>query len=146
MISRRKGREFAMQLLYAIEVGSTPFLEAVKTLSSADPDLTPDAKDYGVLLARAVLGNQKDIDARIAATSANWDFDRIAVIDRIIIRCALAEIMNFADIPMKVAINEAVDIAKKFSTGESSRFVNGVLDSIAKQFSNPSQRNLPDVQ
>jgi N utilization substance protein B len=144
VISRRKGREFAMQLLYAVEVGSTPFLEAVKNLST-DPDLAADAKDYGVLLARAVLGNQKEIDALIAGVSANWDLDRLAVIDRIIIRCALAELMNFPDIPLKVAINEAVDIAKKFSTSESSRFVNGVLDAVAKQISNPSQRNLPDV-
>jgi N utilization substance protein B len=145
VISRRKGREFAMQLLYAVEVGAVPFLEAVKNLST-DPDLGADAKEYGVMLARVVLGNQKDIDARIAAAASNWDFERIAVVDRIIIRCALAELMNFPDVPMKVAINEAIDIAKKFSTGESSRFVNGVLDAIAKQFSNPSQRNLPDVQ
>jgi N utilization substance protein B len=145
MISRRKGREFAMQLLYAVEIGTVPFLEAVKNLST-DPDLSADAKEYGVMLARVVLGNQKDIDARIAAAATNWDMERIAVVDKLVIRCALAELMNFPDIPMKVAINEAVDIAKKFSTADSSRFVNGVLDSIAKQFSHPSQRNPPDDQ
>lgn len=144
-VSRRAGREFALQLLYAVEIGKQPFLEAAKSLA-ADPGLSEDAKDYGTKLARVVLGNQKDIDARISAASANWDMERIAVIDRIIIRCALAELMNFADVPAKVAINEAVDIAKKFSTGESSRFVNGVLDSIARQNVNPIQRNPPDAQ
>ncbi|HKP95644.1 MAG TPA: transcription antitermination factor NusB [Fibrobacteria bacterium] len=145
MISRRRGREFAMQLLYAVEVGKEAFAEALKGLS-ADPDLPEDAREYGVKLARKVLENQEALDAKLALASANWDLERIAIVDKLIIRCAMAELMFFPDVPLKVAINEAVDIAKKFSTGESSRFVNGVLDAIAKTFSNSIQRNEQDAE
>jgi transcription antitermination protein NusB len=145
MISRRRGREFAMQLLYAVEVGKEAFAEALKGLS-ADPDLAMDARDYGVKLARKVLENQEELDAKLASASANWDLERIAIVDKLIIRCATAELMFFSDVPTKVAINEAVDIAKKFSTGDSSRFVNGVLDAIAKTFSNSIQRNEQDAE
>jgi N utilization substance protein B len=137
MISRRRGREFAMQLLYAVEVGKEAFAEALKGLSD-DPDLPLDAKEYGTRLARKVLESQADLDARIAAAASNWDLERIAIVDKLIIRCAVAELMYMQDVPLKVAINEAVDIAKKFSTGDSSRFVNGVLDAIAKTFQNPA--------
>lgn len=136
-----------MQLLYAVEVGKEPFLQAQASLA-AEPD-APDAeaREYGTRLARRTLESQDAIDARISAASVNWELDRIAILDKIIIRMAAAELMHFPDVPLKVAINEAVDIARKFSTGESSRFVNGVLDSIAKQFSNnSSQRNQPDAQ
>jgi N utilization substance protein B len=136
MISRRRGREFAMQLLYAVEVGKEAFAEALAGLSE-DPDLPKDAREYGTRLARLVLENQQDLDARIAAAASHWDLERIAIVDKLIIRCAAAELMFLRDVPLKVAINEAVDIAKKFSTGESSRFVNGVLDAIARTFQNP---------
>jgi N utilization substance protein B len=145
MISRRRGREFAMQLLYAVEVGKEAFAEALKGLSE-DPDLPLDAKEYGVKLARKVLENQNELDAKLATAAANWDLERIAIVDKLIIRCAVAELMFFPDVPLRVAINEAVDIAKKFSTGDSSRFVNGVLDAIAKTFSNSSQRNEQDAE
>lgn len=137
MISRRRGREFAMQLLYAVEVGKEAFAEALKGMSD-DPELPQDAREYGTLLARKVLERQEDLDARIAAAANNWDLERIAIVDKLIIRCAVAELMYMQDVPLKVAINEAVDIAKKFSTGDSSRFVNGVLDAIAKTFQNPA--------
>ena len=137
MISRRRGREFAMQLLYAVEVGKEAFAVALKGMSD-DPELPQDAREYGTLLARKVLERQEDLDARIAAAANNWDLERIAIVDKLIIRCAVAELMYMQDVPLKVAINEAVDIAKKFSTGDSSRFVNGVLDAIAKTFQNPA--------
>ena len=100
-----------------------------------------DAKEYGTLLSRKVLEHQEDIDAKIVEASSHWNLERIAIVDRLIICCAAAELMYFPDIPTGVAINEAVDIAKKFSTGESSRFVNGVLDAIAKSFPSSIQRN-----
>ena len=145
MISKRRGREFAMQLLYAVEVGKEAFAVAVKGMSN-DPDLLADAKEYGTLLARKVLENQEEINARIQEASSHWDLERIAVIDRIVIACGAAELMYFSDIPTGVAINEAVDIAKKFSTGESSRFVNGVLDAIAKSIPSSIQRNPNNAQ
>ena len=144
MISKRRGREFAMQLLYSVEVGKEAFAVALKAMS-ADPELPVDAKEYGALLARKVLEHQDEIDAKIKDVASNWDIERIAVIDRLVIACAAAELMYFPDIPTGVAINEAIDIAKKFSTGESSRFVNGVLDAIAKSFPSSNQRNPNDA-
>ncbi len=134
-----------MQLLYSVEVGKEAFADAVKALSD-DPEISLEAREYGVRLARHVLEHQEDLDARITAAASNWDLERIAIVDKLIIRCAVAELMFISDVPLKVAINEAVDIAKKFSTGESSRFVNGVLDAIAKTFQNPSQRNPEDAE
>ena len=145
MISKRRGREFAMQLLYAVEVGKEAFAVAVKGMSN-DPDLLADAKEYGTLLARKVLENQEEINTRIQEASSHWDLERIAVVDRLVIACGAAELMYFPDIPTGVAINEAVDIAKKFSTGESSRFVNGVLDAIAKSIPSSIQRNPNNAQ
>jgi N utilization substance protein B len=145
MISKRRGREFAMQLLYAVEVGKEAFAVALKAMSD-DPDLPMDAREYGAQLARKVLEHQEEIDGKIKEVSSHWDLERIAVVDKLVICCAAAELMYFKDIPTGVAINEAVDIAKKFSTGESSRFVNGVLDAIAKSFPNSIQRNPNDAQ
>ena len=135
-----------MQLLYAVEVGKEPFLEAQAALAAESDAPDAEARDYGTRLARKTLEGQEEIDGLIASASANWDLSRFAILDRIIIRMAAAELMHFPDMPLKVAINEAVDIAKKFSTGESSRFVNGVLDAVARQFSNSSRRNTPDAQ
>ncbi len=137
MISRRRGREFAMQLLYSVEVGKEAFAVALRAMSD-DPDLPMDAREYGALLARKVLERQDEIDVKISEAATHWDIERIAIVDKLIIRCATAELMYMPEIPTGVAINEAVDIAKKFSTGESSRFVNGVLDAIAKQLSQPT--------
>lgn len=134
-----------MQLLYAVEVGKEAFAEALAGLS-ADPDLPDDAKEYGTRLARKVLENQGALDEKLTQAASNWDLERIAIVDKLIIHCATAELMYFQDIPLRVAINEAVDIAKKYSTGESSRFVNGVLDAIAKTFSNSIQRNQQDAE
>ena len=126
-----------MQLLYSVEVGKEAFGSVLKAMS-VDPDLPIEAKEYGSLLARKVLECQNEIDEKIKSVADHWDLERIAVVDRLVISCAAAELMYFKDIPTAVAINEAVDIVKKFSTGESSRFVNGILDAIAKQISIPS--------
>ena len=135
MNSRRKGREYGLQMLYAMEVGKQSFGSASSEVPG-DEDFTEEAKHYGSLLAEKVMANMEDIDLKIKESSSNWDMERIAVVDKIIIRCSVAEMLFFKDIPIRVSINEAIDIAKKYSTENSSRFVNGVLDSIARQSSN----------
>ncbi len=135
MNSRRKGREYGMQLLYAMEVGNQSF-GAASSAVPGDEEFSEEAKQYGALLAEKVMSQMEDIDARIKEASSNWEMERIAVVDKIIIRCSVAEMLYFKDIPVRVSINEAIDIAKKYSTENSSRFVNGVLDSIARQGSN----------
>ncbi len=135
MISRRRGREFALQILYAAEVGGTTLEQAATTLAPEDPPVPPEAQAYGLKLARAVSAHGPEIDRRLSEVSAHWDVGRFAVIDRIILRTAIAELLQVPDVPFKVCINEAVEIAKKFSTENSSRFVNGVLDAVARQLS-----------
>lgn len=143
MISRRKGREAGMQILYAVEVGGQTFDAAVMGLAKdKDNPIAPDALDYGRELAKMVLAHKSEIDDLIRECAVNYEFDRIAVVDRLVMSCGAAELLYFPDIPVKVAINEAIDIVKKFSTGESSRFVNGVLDAIARKGSNlPSRKD-----
>jgi N utilization substance protein B len=134
-ISRRRGREFTMQVLYAAEVGGDSLEKAANTLSREEPPPPPEAQDYGLQLARAVRERSEAIDRLIAASAEHWELSRLAVVDRIILRMAIAELMTASDVPPKVCINEAVEIAKKFSTENSSRFVNGVLDAVARQLS-----------
>ncbi len=129
MSQRRKGREFALQVLYAMDMGGGLLPEAVDGVLRDNPVL-PEAKAYGIRLAEKVVAERDALEKEIRAAASNWDLDRMAVVDRIVILCSAAEILYFADVPPKASISEAVDIAKKFSTAESSRFVNGVLDSI----------------
>ncbi len=93
-------------------------------------NLNDDVVDYGYRLFNECIKNINEIDSLIVEKSANWDISRIALIDRIIIRLALTEMLYFEDIPPKVSIVEAVEISKSFSTEDSSRFINGILDSM----------------
>lgn len=137
MISRRKGREFALQALYASEVGDSTLEKAADTLHDDEP-VAADMREYGLRLAQSARKRAEEIDGLIAASSEHWDVERLAVVDRIILRLAIAELMTEADVPSKVCINEAVEIARKFSTENSSRFVNGVLDAVARRLREPS--------
>lgn len=141
MINRRKGREAGMQILYAVEVGGQAFEAAARDLSE-DPDtpIPTDVLDYGKKIARHVLDHRGDIEARISECADHYSLERLAVVDKLVLSAAVAELMYFPDVPVKVAINEAIDIAKKYSTGESSRFVNGVLDAVAKKLQQPPLR------
>ena len=89
-------------------------------------------KDYSLKLVDQCLNYTKELDDLIISKSSNWDISRIALVDRIIIRLALTEMFYFNDIPAKVSIVEAVEISKEYSTKDSSRFINGILDSIYK--------------
>ena len=104
------------------------------------PPLTEDdlaIRKFAEPLVRGVLENIEQIDARIQNLAANWDLCRMAAVDRTILRLAAYEMIHREDIPPVVAINEAVDIAKKFSTDESGKFVNGILDNMAAQLKRP---------
>jgi N utilization substance protein B len=92
--------------------------------------------DFGVSLIEHAIKDRETIDALIRKLAKNWEFERIALIDRLILRLASIEFLYYPEIPTKVTINEALDIAKKFSTDKSSTFINGVLDSILIQFRN----------
>jgi len=104
-----------------------PTVEEAETRLFADP------------LIRGVLEHRDDIDARIRQHAKNWDFHRIATVDRNIMRLAIYEMLFREDIPPVVSINEAVDIAKKFSTQDSGKFVNGILDKVKGELLRPAR-------
>ena len=137
-VSRRRGREFTMQVLYASEVGGETLEKVADRIATSEDGPVPtDAKEYGLQLARTVRMRGGEIDRLIQSASEHWDVSRLAVLDRIILRMAIAELISEPDVPSKVCINEAVEIAKKFSAENSSRFVNGILDAISRQLLNP---------
>jgi len=132
MISNRKGREFAMQYLYALEVGQNDF-DYSKTDAVGGLKVDERAKKFGMELVECTVNNLDEIDNMISDHSSNWDLDRMAVLDKIILRFSLAEIKYMKNSIFKVSITEAIQIAKKYSDSESPAFINGVLDSIHKK-------------
>jgi len=96
--------------------------------------------DFAEDLLRGVIGNLPEIDAKIRGLADNWDFERLAVVDRNILRLAIYEMFYRPEIPPVVSINEAIEIAKKFSTAESGAFVNGLLDKVKKDVLRPARQ------
>jgi transcription antitermination protein NusB len=130
---RHKSRELALQTLYACEVGKTTewtsMLREIADSSALSPEISSYAKD---LISR-VYESLDQIDSTIQERAANWELKRMAAIDRNILRLAVAELTFFSDVPVKVVIDEAVELAKTFGSSDSSKFVNGVIDSIHKK-------------
>ncbi|MGA2668354.1 MAG: transcription antitermination factor NusB [Ignavibacteria bacterium] len=127
-ITRRQIREKVLQVLYAHELSKDP-IEKVKS------DLLTEVKDnesrlFADKLIFCVIENKKKYDELIKSAVDNWDIERIALIDFIIIKMCLSEFYFFEEIPPKVSINEAIDLAKDYSTKNSGKFVNGILDSL----------------
>ena len=127
--SRRQGREAALQALYLKDIGKTP-LDSIPDAVWADEPLAPKTREFARRLVAGVLAQQPSIDPLIKKYTENWEMARMAAIDRSILRLAAYELLHEADTPINVIINEAVEIAKKFSTADSSKFVNGILDKI----------------
>ncbi len=127
-VSFRPARVFAMQLLYAMEItGQTVGAALPGVLENQEKPLQDDQKKYGMKLVELVLEHKAELEDSIKENSAHWELDRIARIDRIVLSIAMVELNYNAEIPMKVAITEAVQIAAKFSTDGSDAFVNGIL-------------------
>jgi transcription antitermination protein NusB len=132
MGSRRKARELALQFLYKLDVsGERSSREAMSQFFEEFGGRDEDA-DYAIILVQNTEKHQDEINSLITGHLENWTLDRLSTIDRNILRFATCELRYFLDIPVNVTINEAIEIAKKFSLEESATFINGVLDKIAK--------------
>lgn len=131
MKKRRKARELALEALYRFEITKEPPEVILSDIFSRCSPQKEVAKFAHELVTRTIDQITK-IDQAISRTAENWKLDRLAVIDRNILRAAICEIFYFQDIPFKVSIDEAIELAKKYSTEESGRFVNGILDRVAK--------------
>ncbi len=127
---RRKGRELALQALYQLDVCGDDPAGALR-LFWEHCDAAADARTFGRTLVDGVLDERLRIDELISRSSSNWRVDRLSHVDRNILRVATYELLCRRDVPASVAIDEAIEIAKRFGSDESPTFVNGVLDAIA---------------
>ena len=135
MRKRTQAREIALQALYQFDmlrqIEDSTYTRAEdfeSFIQESTEDL--DVRDYTRRLLRGVLDSIDDLDAQIAAVSENWRLHRTAAVDRCALRIGLFEMLESAEVPPKVAINEAIDLAKKYSAEQSGAFVNGILDRI----------------
>ncbi len=147
MGTRRESRELLLQFLYQQDTSSRyppPLPEALKGFWSLQ-NYDEATKRFTEELAAGVLEHIEVIDAKIKAHTKNWDFHRIAVVDRNILRLAIYELLFRDDIPPVVSINEAIELAKKFSTEDSGRFVNGILDRVKMDLSRPLRTPLQSL-
>jgi len=131
MRTRRESRERALSLCYELDVRGLPLNDLLADLP-ADPD------PYALELARGVEEHRDEIDALIRKFADRWSLERMPVIDRNLLRIAAFELAHRPDIPVGVAISEAVELAKRYSTDDSGRFVNGMLGRIAEHVREPS--------
>jgi transcription antitermination factor NusB len=133
MRKRTLAREFALKILYQHDITRRP-LDVIADLfwKNEEEEVTQDIKDFASRLMFGVQQHCEEIDQRISQYAANWQLKRMATIDRNILRMGVFELFYASDIPPKVTINEAIELAKKYGDVESSKFVNGILDKIHK--------------
>jgi len=126
---RRLVRERVLQALYAHDISQNPIESVIEQIVS---DLKKDKAtfEFARQLILKVVETEAELDTIIRKRVANWEFNRLALIDRVILRMCICELLYFEDIPPKVSINEAIEIARRYSTEKSDKFVNGVLDSV----------------
>jgi N utilization substance protein B len=137
---RRRARESALQILYQAEVGRMGPQEAIGSFwridrsgDVGDDEVAADQQAFANELARETLARTADIDRLIAAHAHNWRLERMAIIDRLVLRLAVCELLTHPGTPPKVVINEALELARTFSGEASVAFVNGVLDAVRKE-------------
>ena len=128
---RRKARESGLQLLYAQDAAHMPDSALDEFWDSAE--VPEESRGFALALSRAVADNREEIDRVIGQYAANWSMDRMTRVDRNLLRLAVAEMFYVEDVPVRVTLDEAIEVAKAFGGEESSRFVNGILDRIAKE-------------
>ncbi len=137
--NRRRSRELALQTLYACEVGSggEDWRQMLNSIADSSA-FAPDIVKYASELVSSVYGNIIKLDQMIQEKAANWDLKRMAAIDRNVLRLSITELLFFPATPVKVVIDEAVELAKMFGTEDSGKFVNGIIDSINKKLKGQS--------
>jgi N utilization substance protein B len=129
---RRLGREQALSLLFQVDVGGLPYARVLE-VNEREREVPPEAWNFAVELTRGTLSHLAEIDRVINDLAIDWTVDRMASMDRAILRLATYELLYRPDIPPSVSINEAVELAKRYGTEESSRFVNGILGHLARR-------------
>lgn len=132
MENRRKGREFALQLLFQGDMNDWQVDDLAIEFLWDTVQISSNIKQFAIDIYRGVCNNRIDIDTMIESNSKNWRLDRMSRVDRNILRLAAYEIVYRNDIPSNVSMNEAIEIGKRFGTAETSSFLNGILDNLSK--------------
>ena len=132
---RRRARGYALQVLYALDLNDAQDgSEAVAGFGELfELEMDPESIEFAGQLVACTRERVEEIDDAVQSASRNWRLDRMSRVDRNILRLATCELRHFPDVPVKVVINEAVELAKRFGTADSPAFVNGILDRIAHQ-------------
>ena len=133
--NRRKARELVLRALYSQEMSDNPLSVIIEDMilnRKEEESIT----EFAVHLLKVCIEHETDLDKLIVDKAQNWDFERIAILDKLVMRVAICEFLHFEDIPPKVSIDEAIEIAKKYSTEGSGQFINGILDSVLLELRN----------
>ena len=142
MGTRRKSRELALQMLFQADLGQQASDEVRKTFWRGRGEVSPEVQGFAEDIFRVAQDRAVEINHLIQTHAEHWRVDRMAAVDRNVLRAAVAELLSFPKTPRAVVINEAIEIARKFSSPESVQFINGVLDSIGKQIDAESKGSL----
>ena len=134
--ARRRAREAALQMLYQCDVGRAGAVESITSYwgSRDEAEALPGAsQEFANRVVRGTLARREEIDALLSAHAQNWRIERMAVIDRIVLRIGVYEMLAEPETPSKVIINEAIELARSYSGDDAVGFVNGVLDAVRKE-------------
>lgn len=133
MGTRRKSRELVLQMLFQADLGRQTPEQVRQTFWAAHTSTPEEVRGFAEDLFRLAADRGAEIDSLIESHAEHWRMDRMAAVDRNLLRAAIAELLGFPATPRAVVINEALEIARKFSSPESVQFINGVLDSVGRE-------------
>lgn len=133
MGTRRKARELCLQMLFQWDMGKQTPEHVRKTFWGERPEVDGETRDFAEDLFNVAVDTAQGVDDLIQKHAQHWKMERMAAVDRNVLRTGVAEFLRYRDTPKPVVINEALEIARKFSAPESVHFINGVLDSVGKQ-------------
>ena len=133
MGTRRKSRELVLQMLFQADMGKQTPHDVRQTFWKERDSVGKDVQGFADDLFRVATDRAEEIDKLIEQHAEHWRMERMAAVDRNVLRAAVAELLAYSDTPRAVVINEALEIARKFSSPESVQFINGVLDSVGKE-------------
>ena len=134
MTIRRLARQSALQFLYALQYDVEPFEVAEAQFLSTNPKQRKNWDEFSHELALRTFENREELDAEISKILEHWTIERISLIDRLCLRMALCEFREFPEIPLRVTLNEYIELARRFGTEESPQYINGVLDRLGQDY------------
>jgi len=133
MRRRTKSRELALQMLYQIDMRGAEAYDGLDAFLDRDAFTEPDVREFAKALVEGTTEYRDEIDAILQRAAQNWKIERMAIVDRNILRMAIYELIHRSDVPSKVTINEAIELGKRYSTQQSGAFINGILDRIRRE-------------